>query len=306
MKHKYIAKWRRYLPLYLMLLPGVVYIFINNYIPMAGLIIAFEKYDYKLGMFHSPKIGLSNFTYLFATRDALNITRNTLLYNAVFIILGNILAITIAILLNDVKNKKGKKIYQTLILIPYLISTVIVSYIVYGFLNTQNGFINNSILEPLGANPVAWYSQPQYWPFIIVFVYLWKNFGYSSIIYFATVVGIDKTYYEAAVIDGATKWQQIRHVTLSSLKPTIITLVLMSVGRIFYSDFGLFYQVPMNSGALIDVTNTIDTYVYRGLTTLNNLGMSAAAGFYQSIIGFALVLAANLIVRRFSRENALF
>lgn len=142
--------------------------------------------------------------------------------------------------------------------------------------------------------------------FILVFVHLWKNFGYSSIIYFATVVGIDKTYYEAAVIDGATKWQQIRYVTLASLKPTIITLVLMAVGRIFYSDFGLFYQVPMNSGALIDVTNTIDTYVYRGLTSLNNLGMSAAAGFYQSIVGFVLVLTANLIVRKTSRENALF
>ena len=209
-KKSTFVKWRRYLPLYLMLIPGVVYIFINNYIPMAGLIMAFEKYDYKLGMFKSPKIGLANFTYLFATKDALNITRNTLLYNAVFIILGNILAITVAILLNDVRSKTKKKLYQTLILIPYLISTVIVSYIVYGFLNTQNGFINNSILEPLGRNGIAWYSQPKYWPFIITFVYLWKNFGYSSIIYFATVVGIDKTYYEAAVIDGATRWQQVR------------------------------------------------------------------------------------------------
>ena len=158
----------------------------------------------------------------------------------------------------------------------------------------------------MGKNGIAWYSQPKYWPLIITFVYLWKNFGYSSIIYFATVVGIDKTYYEAAVIDGATRWQQVRYVTLSSLKPTIITLVLMSIGRIFYSDFGLFYQVPMNSGALIDVTNTIDTYVYRGLTTLNNVGMSAAAGFYQSIVGFILVLTANMIVRKVSRENALF
>lgn len=204
-KKSAFVKWRRYLPLYLMLIPGAVYIFINNYIPMAGLIMAFEKYDYKLGMFKSPKIGLDNFTYLFATKDALNITRNTLLYNAIFIILGNILAITVAILLNDVRSKTKKKLYQTLILIPYLISTVIVSYIVYGFLNTQNGFINNSILEPLGKNGIAWYSQPNYWPLIITFVYLWKNFGYSSIIYFATVVGIDKTYYEAAVIDGADR-----------------------------------------------------------------------------------------------------
>lgn len=202
-KKSTFVKWRRYLPLYLMLIPGAVYIFINNYIPMAGLIMAFEKYDYKLGMFKSPKIGLDNFTYLFATKDALNITRNTLLYNAIFIILGNILAITVAILLNDVRSKTEEKTISDAVLIPYLISTVIVSYIVYGFLNTQNGFINNSILEPLGKNGIAWYSQPKYWPLIITFVYLWKNFGYSSIIYFATVVGIDKTYYEAAVIDGS-------------------------------------------------------------------------------------------------------
>lgn len=303
------TKWKkihRFLPFYLMMLPGIIYIFINNYIPMGGLVIAFKKYDYKLGMFKSPWVGLSNFKYLFATKEALNITRNTLLYNTVFIILGTILAITVAILLNDVKSRVSVKLYQTLILIPYLISTVIVSYIVYGFLNTQNGFINNSILKALGADSISWYSQPKYWPFILVFVYLWKNFGYTSIIYFATIVGIDKTYYEAAVIDGATRWQQVRYVTLANLKPTIITLVLMSVGRIFYSDFGLFYQVPMNSGALIDVTNTIDTYVYRGLTSLNNLGMSAAAGFYQSIVGFILVLTANLVVRKLSEENALF
>lgn len=303
------TKWKkihRFLPFYLMMLPGIIYIFINNYIPMGGLVIAFKKYDYKLGMFKSPWVGLSNFKYLFATKEALNITRNTLLYNTVFIILGTILAITVAILLNDVKSRISVKLYQTLILIPYLISTVIVSYIVYGFLNTQNGFINNSILKALGADSISWYSQPKYWPFILMFVYLWKNFGYTSIIYFATIVGIDKTYYEAAVIDGATRWQQVRYVTLANLKPTIITLVLMSVGRIFYSDFGLFYQVPMNSGALIDVTNTIDTYVYRGLTSLNNLGMSAAAGFYQSIVGFILVLTANLVVRKLSEENALF
>lgn len=303
------TKWKkihRFLPFYLMMLPGIIYIFINNYIPMGGLVIAFKKYDYKLGMFKSPWVSLSNFKYLFATKEALNITRNTLLYNTVFIILGTILAITVAILLNDVKSRISVKLYQTLILIPYLISTVIVSYIVYGFLNTQNGFINNSILKALGADSISWYSQPKYWPFILMFVYLWKNFGYTSIIYFATIVGIDKTYYEAAVIDGATRWQQVRYVTLANLKPTIITLVLMSVGRIFYSDFGLFYQVPMNSGALIDVTNTIDTYVYRGLTSLNNLGMSAAAGFYQSIVGFILVLTANLVVRKLSEENALF
>ena len=193
-----------------------------------------------------------------------------------------------------------------MILIPYLISIVVVSYIVYGFLNTQSGFINNSILKPLGMDIVSWYSEEKYWPFILVLVNLWKGFGYSCIIYYATLIGIDKGYYEAAMIDGATRWQQIKYITLPGLKTTVITLTLMAVGRVFYSDFGLFYQVPMNSGALIDVTNTIDTYVYRGLTQMNNIGMAAAAGLYQAVVGFVLVLTVNFIVRKVSKENALF
>ncbi|WP_028973692.1 ABC transporter permease [Spirochaeta cellobiosiphila] len=299
-------KLKMFLPLYLMMVPGIIYIFVNNYIPMAGIILAFKKYDYKLGMFRSKFIGFSNFEFLFKTKDALTITRNTLLYNVVFILLGTILAITIAILLNEIRNDKAKKAYQTLILIPYLISMVVVSYVVYGFLNSQFGYINKTILSALNREGISWYSNPQYWPFILVLVYLWKSIGFNCIIYFATLVGIDKGYYEAAEIDGANKWKQIIHITLPSLKPTIIILTLMAIGRIFYSDFGLFYQVPMNSGALIDVTNTIDTYVYRGLTQLNNIGMVSAAGFYQSVVGFILVLTANFIVRKVSKENALF
>lgn len=304
-KHR-VSKIKRYFWLYMMMVPGLIYIFINNYIPMTGIVLAFKKYDFKKGIFKSPNIGFDNFEFLFKTKDALIITRNTLLYNAAFIILGTVVAIAIAIILNEVKNEKMKKVYQTLILVPYLISMVVVSYIVYGFLNTQSGFINKSILEPLGMNSISWYSNPKYWPFILVLVNLWKGMGYNCIIYYATLIGIDKAYYEAAVIDGATRWQQIKKITLPGLKPTIITLTLLAIGRIFYSDFGLFYQVPMNSGALIDVTNTIDTYVYRGLTQLNNIGMAAAAGFYQSMVGFVLVLSANFIVRKISKEDALF
>ena len=196
--------------------------------------------------------------------------------------------------------------YQTVILIPFLISIVVVSYLVYAFLSTDSGFINNSILKPLGMEPISWYTTPKYWPVILVIVNLWKGFGYNCIIYYATLVGIDRGYYEAAVIDGANRWQQVVHITLPSLKPTIITLTLLAIGRIFYSDFGLFYQVPMNSGMLIDVTNTIDTYVYRALITLNNVSMSSAAGFYQSLVGFTLVLTANFVVKKISEENALF
>ena len=297
---------KRYWPFYIMMLPGIIYLFINNYIPIAGLVIAFKKVNYSIGVLKSPWVGLSNFEYLFKTKDAWIITRNTIGYNVAFIILGTILAVIIAILLNDVRRIVPKKLYQTLILVPYLISTVLVSYLVYAFLGTEVGFINKTILGALGADPISWYTQPGYWPFILVIVQLWKTVGYSSIIYYATVVGIDQTYFEAAVVDGASKWQQIRFITLPSLKTTVITLTLLHVGRIFYSDFGLFYQVPMNSGMLMDVTNTIDTYVYRGLMTLNDVGRASAAGFYQSCVGFIVVLGANLIVRRMDSESALF
>ena len=216
------------------------------------------------------------------------------------------MSIAIAILLNEIRSKKLKQVYQTVFLLPYLISIVVVSYLVFAMLSIDSGFINKSVLAALGRDSIAWYTEPKYWPFILVIVYLWKTFGYNSIIYYATLVGVDHSYYEAAAIDGATRWQQIRHVTLPALTPTIITLTLLSVGKIFYSDFGLFYQVPMNSGPLLDVTNTIDTYVYRGLIQLNDLGMSSAAGVYQSLVGFILVLAANKVVSRVDKDNALF
>lgn len=305
MKRKsFIKRHKRYMPLYLMMIPGLAYLIINNYIPMAGLVIAFKQVNFRLGILASPWVGLSNFEYLFTSDEAFTITRNTILYNAVFIFLGT--AMAVAILLNELRGRFSKKFYQTVILVPYLISMVVVSYLVNALLATETGFINQSILGALGAEPISWYSEPVYWPFILVIVNLWKNFGYQSIIFYATVVGLDMGLYEAAAIDGATRWQRIVHVTLPGLRSTIITLTLMSVGRIFYSDFGLFYQVPMNSGPLFDVTNTIDTYVYRGLMQSNNIGMSSAAGFYQSVVGCIVVLLANFTVRKISKEDALF
>ena len=300
------ARVRHNIPLYLMFLPGAIYLLINNYIPMAGLVIAFKQVNWNKGILKSPWVGFSNFEYLFKTKEAWNITRNTLGYNIVFIILGTVIAIAVAILLNEITSMVLKKTYQTVILLPYLISMVVVSYLVYAMLSSENGFVNLSILRPLGKQEVSWYTESKYWPAILIIIYIWKTFGYNCILYYATLVGIDRGYYEAAVIDGASRWQQIRHITLPELVPTIITLTLMSIGKIFYSDFGLFYQVPMDSGPLYDVTNTIDTYVYRGLIRQNNVGMSSAAGFYQSVIGFVLVLLANYAVRRISKENALF
>lgn len=297
--------WKRWLPVYIMALPGVIYLFINNYMPLPGLVLAFKNYNARKGIFGSDWAGFSNFKYLFATPDAFVITRNTILYNVVFIIVNTILSIAVAIILSELTTKV-KKFYQSAILLPYLISAVIVSYLVFGFLSPENGFVNNTILGAMGKEGVSWYTEKQYWPFILVFVNSWKGIGYSCIIYLATILGFDRAYYEAAAIDGATKWQQITRITLPMLKPTIIMLTLMSIGRIFYSDFGLFYQVPQNSGALFSVTQTIDTYVYRALISSGGIGRSAAAGFFQSVVGFALVMGANALVRRISRDNAMF
>lgn len=299
-------KLKRYLPLYLMFLPGAIYLFINNYIPMGGLVVAFKQYNVRKGIWGSMWCGLKNFNFLFATPDAWVITRNTILYNVAFIIINTILGIIFAIFICDTVNKKLQKVYQSAILFPYLMSAVILGYIVYAFLSQSTGIVNNTILPAMGKEAINWYSESKYWPFILIFANTWKGIGYGCLIYISGINGIDPTFYEAAELDGATKWQQIKSITLPSLTPIIITLTLLSVGRIFYSDFGLFYQVPRDSGMIYSATNVIDTYVYRGLMKQANVGMSAAAGFYQSVVGFILVLAANLFVRKVSKENALF
>lgn len=302
----FVKTLRTFWPLYLMTMPGLAYLFINNYMPMAGLQIAFKQYNAQKGIWGSPLIGIKNFEFLFATKDAWLITRNTLVYNAVFIVLGTTFAIAIAILLNELHSAAAKKFYQTVTLIPYMVSIVVVSYLAYAFLSTEGGFINTRILEPLGMDPIHWYSDSRPWPVLLIIINLWKGFGYNCIIYYASLVGINREYYEAAVIDGANRWRQVWHISLPGLKSTIVTLTLLNIGRIFYSDFGLFYQVPMNSGPLFDATNTIDTYVFRGLMQTNNIGMASAAGFYQSLVGFFLVIIANAIVRKISPENALY
>lgn len=299
-------KIKRYLPVYVMMLPGLLYLFINNYIPMAGLVTAFKQVNFSMGIWDSPWVGLKNFEFLFKTSEAMTITRNTILYNVAFIIIGIIFGIFLAILISEIAHEKIRKLYQSAVLVPFLMSIVIVSYIVYAFLSAENGLINNTILPALGKEPINWYSEPQYWPFILIFVHTWKGIGYGCLIYLSTINGIDKSLYEAASLDGAGKWKQICYVTLPALKGTVIVLTLLNIGKIFYADFGLFYQVPMNAGQLYDVTNVIDTYVYRSLLQLGNTGMAAAAGFYQSVVGFILVMVSNLVVKKINPENALF
>ena len=305
-KSSLMKKLKKYWPFYFLALPGLIYFFINNYIPMGGLILAFEKYTVSGGIFGSKKIGFQNFKFLFRTKDAWIMTRNTLLTNIVFILLGLVISILTAYFLHELKSNMSRKFYQTVILFPSLLSIIIVSYLANALLAGDTGFINNHILLPLGLEPVSFYSEKKWWPFILVFVHFWQMTGTSCILYLANMSAIDPSLYEAASMDGATRWQSFFNITIPCLVPTIITLTILAVGKIFNSDFGLFYQVPMNSGAIIDVTQTIDTYVYRGLMNTANLGMSAAACFYQSVVGFCLVMITNSMVRRISSENAMF
>ena len=297
---------KEYWPLYLMMLPALLYLLINNYIPMAGLVIAFKKLNFAKGIWASPWAGIKNFKFLFASKDAWIITRNTLLYNVAFILVNMVVGIAIAILITEVRNTKLKKVYQSAILLPFLMSMVILSYIVYALLSAENGLVNNSILPLFHIDPIQWYQKPKYWPAILIIANCWKGVGYGCLIYIASLIGIDPSFYEAARLDGASKWQEITKITLPSLVPTIITLLLLSIGRIFYSDFGLFYQVPMNSGVLFPTTNVIDTYVYRALIEQGNISMSSAAGVYQSLVGFCVVMLSNWIVRKVDKDQALF
>lgn len=313
MSGKVIAKTKKKihrkksLVVYSLMLPGILYFLINNYLPMFGIVIAFKNINYRLGIFKSPWVGFQNFKFLFSSGSAWSITRNTILYNVAFIILGMVIPITVAILLNEVRSKFASKLYQTLILLPYLMSMVVVSYLAYAFLSGDTGFINNSILPMLGIeDKINFYSESKYWPFILIFVNQWKGLGFSMLLYLSCIIGISPEYYEAAKIDGATKWQQIKNITLPCLKSTVITMFILSIGKMFYSDFGLFYQVPRNSGLIYDVTQTIDTYVYNMLMNQNNIGMSSAAGFYQSIVGFILVICANMVIRKISPDDAMF
>ncbi len=297
--------WKHWIPFYIMGIPGFIYLIINNYLPLAGLQIAFKKYNYRDGMWGSQWNNFDNFEYLLGSNDLSNILRNTILYNLVFIVVGMVLGVAVAILLNEITGKIAQRFYQTVILLPYLISMVIVAYLAYAYLAPESGLING-IIASLGGEKIDWYSSPQYWPFILVFINQWKSIGFGMILYYSSLVGISKDYYEAAMLDGASKWQQIRYVTLPLLKPTIITLLILNCGNIMRSDFGLFYQVPQNSGMLYSVTDTIDTYVYRMLMINNDIGVSSAAGFIQSIVGFVLVISVNGIIRKLNKESALF
>lgn len=296
--------------LILMALPGFLWFIFFFYIPVFANVVAFKNFRISPNGFidsllTSEWVGFDNFKFLFSSKDALLITKNTILYNVVFLALNLFFAIAFAIIMSELRNKRLVKVYNTMSLLPYFLSWVVIGYFVYAFLSPDKGIVNQWIVSA-GGKPIDWYTDPTWWPLIFVFLNVWKSLGYNSIIYYASVMGIDPTYYEAAMIDGANKWQQIKNVTLPQLAPMITVLLIMNIGGIFRADFGMFYNIPRNSGALYEVTAVLDTYIYNGLTATGDIGMTAAAGLYQSVVGSGLLLIANMFVRKYEPDSALF
>ncbi|MDR6553173.1 ABC transporter permease subunit [Paenibacillus qinlingensis] len=291
--------------LLLMIMPTTLLCLLFSYIPMAGIVIAFKQYNYTGGIFGSPWVGFDNFKFFFQSGNAWLVTRNTGLYNIAFIILGNILQIGAAILLFEVGGKWFRKIIQSAMFLPYFISWVVVGSIAYSFFSYDIGALNN-LMTSLGMEKIDIYNTPAYWPYILLFFHTWKSLGYGMVMYLAAITSIDTEMYEAAEIDGANVFQRIYHVTLPNLIPTTTILVLLSVGHIFRGDFGMFYNLVGNNGMLFSSTDVIDTFVFRLLMTTNEIGMSAAAGVYQSVLGFVTILMVNYAVRKYDKDRALF
>ncbi|MEG2381243.1 MAG: ABC transporter permease subunit [Oscillospiraceae bacterium] len=306
------GKHSKTIQLTLMALPGALFFILFRYLPMAGLTIAFKDYLVTGGGFWkslaaSEWVGFDNFKFLFATSDVLIAIRNTLCYNIVWIFLGLFISVAFAVMLHEITNKKLAKVYQTTMFFPYFLSWVITATFVFAFLSHERGFLN-SILEAFGHEDVKWYAEKKYWPFILTFMHIWKITGYNCVIYLAAICGIDNSLYEAAMIDGASRMQRIRKITIPMLKPMMVILTIMAIGRIFAADFGLFYNVPQAnmSGALKPVVDVVDTYIYNSMINLNDFGMSTAAGLAQSAIGLIMIVGANFVVRKVDEDLSLF
>lgn len=288
-----------------LLVPGIILLTVFAYIPMFGIIIAFKDYRNNLGIFGSKWVGLENFKFFFTSQDAWRIGRNTVGYGLLFIVLGIISAVFVAILLYEIKNRIALKFYQTSMILPHFLSWVIVGYITYILLEPNMGVLNRMI-KALGGEGLQWYSEPKYWVFILPIVNLWKNIGLKCIMYYAALMGIDEQLFEAAEIDGASRFKQIIYITIPSLVPLMTILTILDVGHIIKGDFGLFYTIPRDVGLLYPTTDIIDTYVYRGLRTGDDIGITTAVGLFQSVVGLIMVVGTNLIVKKISPENSLF
>lgn len=291
--------------LLIMLLPAFLYFLIFSYLPMAGTVVAFKNYNFSDGIFGSPWVGFDNFKYFFISGQAWTVTRNTLLYNTAFIIINTVLQMGLAILIAEIGGKYFKKITQTAMFLPYFISWVVVGMIAYNFLNMDHGTIN-SLIEKLGMEKVNFYGSTWVWPIILIFFSAWKNVGYGTVLYLAAIMGIDSEIYEAAKIDGANIFQRIFKVTIPCLVPTLIILTLLAIGNIFRGDFQMFYQLVGNNGPLFPVTDVIDTFTFRSLIQSGEIGMSAAAGLYQSVFCFITIILTNYCVKRYDKDYSLF
>lgn len=297
--------WSKTLQLYSMCAIPLLFIFIFNYLPIGGAIIAFKNYRYDLGIFGSPWVGFKNFEFFLQSSEFLKITRNTLGLNALFILFGIISAVLVAVMLYELASRAGTKIYQTLMITPHFLSWVIVGYMVYALLNPSYGTIN-TILQKIGVPAVDWYSKPGAWPVILTIASVWKNVGMDSVIYYAALMGIDSSLFEAAEIDGATKLERTRYVVIPCLVPLITIMTILKIGGIFRADFGLFYQLTRDVGALYSTTDVVDTYVFRTMRVVGNMGMSSAVGLLQSVVGLILVLVTNYVSRKIEPDNSLF
>ena len=292
---------------YLTGLPGLVLLFLFNYLPMMGIIVAFKQYSFKLGIWNSPWAEplYNNFIYLFKSPFTLRATFNTLYLTVLFMVFSTLAGLGLALMLNEIRHRTLKRVTQSLTLLPYFLSWIVVSVFVYAFLSEGSGVLNK-LLVALGFQPVSWYSEPGYWPALLVIINVWKGLGYGSIMYLAGLSGVDPSYYEAAQIDGATRWQQTLHISLPALLPTIITLNLLAVGRIMNADFGFFYGIIGDNALLLETTDVLDTFIFRTLRGLGDVGMSSAAGLYQSVVAFGLVLVTNKLANRYCDGAGLF
>ncbi len=304
-KHPFLEDLRKNWVLWLMLVPVAVFFIINSYLPMVGIYFAFTNFNFKGGLFGSPFVGFKNFEFLWKSNTLGRLVRNTILYNIVFVLLGNVMQIFMAVLLSQLNARRFKKISQTLIFMPYFTSYVILSVIVYNALNFDTGYVNG-FLNAIGHESINFYAESKWWPFFITFFHIWKGLGYGMVVYLAAILGISPELHEAAIVDGATVFQRIRFIILPQIKPTFIILLLYAVGSIMRGQFQLFYQIIGSNGLLYPVSDILDTYVYRTTLSNFNFGMGTAAGAFQSVFGLLLVLVVNGLIKRKNPEYALF
>lgn len=304
-KRKGKAGLKKTLTLTGMALPASVILFIFSYVPIAGLIIAFKDFRYDKGFLGSEWVGLKNFEFFFKSNDAWLVLKNTVGLNLMFIFITLIISVAVALMINEIRSRVAVKFIQTVMFFPYFMSWVVVGYLLYAYLHHDYGILNQ-ILQFFGMKSIAWYAQAEYWPAILTFMYAWKVAGYYAVIYYAGLMGIDNSYYEAAELDGATKWQMIWNITLPMIRSIIICMVILQIGRIMYADFGLFFQLTRDQGALYSTTNVLDTYIFRALRVTGDIGIGSAVGCFQAVVGFILIMVSNLVVRKIDEESALF